>query len=101
MARRKKETGFRDCEDLIIKAKEDLSNLESNLSVLKDEIKSKKVEIKKLEKEQIAFEEQTKREEEQRKLQDMAAKILSSGKSLDEIEEFLKSSPGKVLGSEK
>ncbi len=101
MARRKKETGFRNCEDLLIKAKEDLSNLENNLSALKDEIKSKKAEIKKLEKEQIAFEEQVKREEEQRRLQYMAEKILLSGKSFEEIEEFLKSSSVKVLESEK
>lgn len=89
MARTKKEIGFRNCEDLIVKAKKDLKNLEKNLCVLRDEIKSKKVEIKKLEKEQVAFEEQKKREEEQKRLQDMAEKILLSGKSLDEIEKFL------------
>ena len=67
----------------------ELKELEENLLSTKQKIKDVKTEIKKLEKEQIAFEEQAKREEEQRKLQDMAEKILLSGKSFDEIEKFL------------
>lgn len=67
----------------------ELKELEENLLSTKQKIKDIKTEIKKLEKEQIAFKEQAKREEEQRKLQDMAEKILLSGKSLDEIEKFL------------
>lgn len=68
----------------------ELKELEENLLSTKQKIKEIKTEIKKLEKDKIAFEEEQKALEEERKRQELAQLIIDSGKSLDEIEKFLK-----------
>lgn len=68
----------------------ELKELEENLFSTKQKIKDIKTEIKKLEKDRIVFEEEQKMLEEEKKRQEIAQLIIDSGKSLDEIEKFLK-----------
>lgn len=89
MARRKKIVEAQDYTTLIETANNELKNLEENLSLIKEEIKNKKLEIKKLERDKVAYDEQLQKEEQERKIQEIAEKILESGKTLEEIELML------------
>ena len=78
-----------DYADLITKEQEALTKLESDKANIIAKIKEKKATIKKLEKEKAIYDAQKAEEEKARQMREVAEMITASGKSFDEIKEFL------------
>ena len=78
-----------DYADLITKEQEALTKLESDKANIIAKIKEKKATIKKLEKEKAIYDAQKVEEEKAQQMREVAEMITASGKSFDEIKEFL------------
>lgn len=78
-----------DYADLITKEQEALTKLESDKANIIAKIKEKKATIKKLEKEKAIYDAQKAEEEKAQQMREVAEMITASGKSFDEIKEFL------------
>lgn len=63
--------------------------LEADAANIRVKIREKRAEIKKLEKAKAAYDEQKAEEEKAKEMKEIASMIAESGKSLDEIKEFL------------
>ena len=89
MAGRRRKVIAKDYDELIAKEKEALVKLEADAVDIRTKIKEKRAEIKKLEKAKVAYDEQKAAEEKDKEMKEIASMIVESGKSLDEIKEFL------------
>lgn len=87
--RRSKKLEYKNYDVLIELAQKDLERLHEQRNNIVSKIKSKSAEIRRLEKEKIIYEEQKAEEEKAKKLKEVSEMIVNSGKSLDEIKEFL------------
>lgn len=81
MARRKVEE--KNYPELIETAEERIESLSA-------ELKQEKANLKQLKKDQIRYEEYAEKQRKQEEIQKAAELLVASGKSLEEIEEFLK-----------
>lgn len=89
MAGRRRKVVAKNYDELIAKEKEMLAKLELEAVEIRTKIKEKRAEIKKLEKAKVAYDEQKAEEEKDKEMKEIASMIVESGKSLDEIKEFL------------
>ena len=89
MAGRRRKVVAKNYVELIAREKEVLAKLELEAVEIRTKIKEKRAEIKKLEKAKIAYDEQKAAEEKDKEMKEIASMIAESGKSLDEIKEFL------------
>ena len=89
MAGRRRKVVAKNYVELIAKEKEALTKLELEAVEIRTKIKEKRAEIKKLEKAKVAYDEQKAAEEKDKEMKEIASMIAESGKSLDEIKEFL------------
>lgn len=87
--RRRRKAIATDYADLITKEQEALTKLESEKANIIAKIKEKKATIKKLEKEKAIYDAQKAEEEKAQQMREVAEMITASGKSFDEIKEFL------------
>lgn len=63
---------------------------EERIESLSAELKQEKANLKQLKKDQIRYEEYAEKQRKQEEIQKAAELLVASGKSLEEIEEFLK-----------
>lgn len=89
MAGRRRKVVAKNYVELIAREKEVLAKLELEAVEIRTKIKEKRAEIKKLEKAKVAYDEQKAAEEKDKEMKEIASMIAESGKSLDEIKEFL------------
>lgn len=87
MARRRKVANNYD--ELIAREQKILEKLESDKTVILGKIKSKRAEIKKLERAKAAYDARIVAEERDKQMKEIATMIVNSGKTMDEIKEFL------------
>lgn len=67
-----------------------ISESEERIVSLTAELKQEKANLKQLKKDQIRYEEYAEKQRKQEEIQKAAELLVASGKSLEEIEEFLK-----------
>ena len=89
MAGRRRKVVAKNYVELIAREKEVLAKLELEAVEIRTKIKEKRAEIKKLEKAKVSYDEQKAAEEKDKEMKEIASMIAESGKSLDEIKEFL------------
>lgn len=89
MAGKRRKIVAKNYDEIIAKEKETLTKLETEVSDIRMRIKAKRAEIKKLEKAKVSYDEQKAREEKDQQMKEVAAMIVDSDKSLEEIKKFL------------
>lgn len=87
MARRRKVANNYD--ELIAREQKILEKLEADKVAILGKIKEKKAEIKKLEKAKATYDARIAEEERTKQMKEVATMIVNSGKTMDEIKEFL------------
>ena len=87
MARRRKVANNYD--ELIAREQKILEKLESDKVAIFGKIKSKKAEIKKLEKAKDTYDARIADEKRSQQMKEIAEMVMNSGKTIDEIKEFL------------
>lgn len=87
--RKRRKVVEKNYDELIAKEQEALAKLETERTNILDKIKEKKATIKKLEKDKAIYDEKKAEEEKAQQMREIAEMITASGKSFDEIKEFL------------
>lgn len=87
--RRRRKVVEKNYDELIAKEQETLAKLETERTNILAKIKEKKATIKKLEKDKTIYDEKKAEEEKVQQMREIAEMITTSGKSFDEIKEFL------------
>lgn len=87
MARRRKVANNYD--ELIAREQKILEKLEADKIAILGKIKSKKAEIKKLEKAKDTYDARIADEKRSQQMKEIAEMVMNSGKTIDEIKEFL------------
>lgn len=67
-----------------------ISASEERITTLTADLKTEKANLKQLKKDKIRYDEMVEKEKKEREIQEVAALIAESGKSLEEIKELLK-----------
>lgn len=81
----------KDFDKLIAEANKKIEESKSKIEIEKASISEQKKAIKSLEKEKIAYEKYKQKIDEEAKIKELLETIKSSGKSIEEIEAFVKS----------
>ena len=89
MAGRRRKVVANNYDELIAKERKILEKLEADKIAILGKIKSKKAEIKKLEKAKDTYDARIADEKRSQQMKEIAEMVMNSGKTIDEIKEFL------------
>ncbi len=87
--RRRRKVEEKDYDALIQNAQETILSLEDEIKESKNQLKAEKANLKKLEKMKVAYDAMMEEKKKQQEIEVVAELITQSGRSLEEIKEFL------------
>ena len=89
MAGKRRKVVADNYDELIAKERKILEKLETDKVAILGKIKEKKAEIKKLEKAKATYDARIADEKRSQQMKEIAEMVINSGKTMDEIKEFL------------
>lgn len=89
MAGKRRKVVADNYDELIAKERKILEKLEADKIAILGKIKSKKAEIKKLEKAKTTYDARIADEKRSQQMKEITEMVMNSGKTIDEIKEFL------------